>query len=119
MGFTYAKVLICNPTEEEKRQELELLVDTGALMSIVPAQILKELEIKPLGKQRFRAFGGGIIERDVGIALIKYEDRFRGDTIAFGEKDDAPLLGVITLEGLGYQVDPVTKKLKRVDLLML
>ena len=119
MGFTYVNMLISNPAKEEKKKEVELLIDTGSMISVIPAEILKELEIKPIGRQRLIAFGGTIIERDVGIALFRYEDRFRGDTVAFGEKEDTPLLGVTTLEGLGYQIDPVTGKLKKVDLLIV
>ncbi|GAI21288.1 unnamed protein product, partial [marine sediment metagenome] len=36
-----------------------------------------------------------------------------------GEKEDLPILGVTALESLGYQIDPVTKKLKPVELLMI
>ncbi len=32
---------------------------------------------------------------------------------------DTPVLGVTALESLGYEVDPVTRKLKPVELLMI
>lgn len=119
MGFTYVKMLVCNPFEEERQKEVELLVDTGAIMSVIPHQILEELGIRPVKRDSFRVFGGGGIDRDVGPLLLKYEDRIAFTQVAFGEKDDTPVLGAIALESLGYQVDPVTKKLKRVDLLLL
>jgi predicted aspartyl protease len=39
--------------------------------------------------------------------------------VIFGERGDAPVLGATSLEALGYQVDPVTKKLRPVELLMI
>jgi predicted aspartyl protease len=119
MGVTYIKILVCNPFEEERQKEVELLIDTGAMISVIPRQILEGLGIKPRGKRRLGTFGGGAIERDVGPVLLKYEDRFTFADAAFGEKDDTPILGVTALETMGYQVDPVTKTLKRVDLSIL
>jgi hypothetical protein len=38
--------------------ELEGIVDTGAIYSVVPRRILEELGIKPVERRRFKAFGG-------------------------------------------------------------
>lgn len=119
MGLTYVKVLVYHPTEWEREKEVELLVDTGAMMSVIPRQVLTEVKIKPVAKQRLRAFGGRVIERDVGHAGIKIEDTRGGALVAFGEEGDTPVLGVPVLEMMGYQVDPVTGKLNKVDILMI
>ena len=119
MGFTYIKVSVYHPTEWEREKEVELLVDTGAMMSVIPRQVLAEVKIKPVAKQRLRAFGGGVIERDVGHVGIKVEDTRGGALVAFGKEGDTPVLGVPVLESMGYQVDPVTGKLKKVDILMI
>jgi hypothetical protein len=37
----------------------------------------------------------------------------------FGEPGDAAVLGVTALEALGYQLDPVTKRLKLAEILMV
>jgi len=119
MGFTYIKVSVYHPTEWEREKEVELMVDTGAMMSVIPHQVLTEIKIKPVDKQRLRAFGGGIIERDVGHVGIKIEDTRGGALVAFGEEGDTPILGIPILEMMGYQIDPVTGKLKKVDILMI
>ncbi len=119
MGFTYIKLRVCNPTNWERQSEVELLVDTGAVMSVIPSRILEALEIKAVGKRRFRTFGGKLIKRGVGTALFRYADAFGGVPIAFGEEGDTPILGATALETLGYQVDPVSKQLKPVELLLL
>ncbi len=59
-----------------------------------------------------RVFGDEVIEHDIGEAIIGYEDRRAVVPVAFGEPGDAPVLGVVALEALGYQLDPATKRLK-------
>jgi len=119
MGFTYAKVIVSNPADKEKKREVELLVDTGAILTAIPRKILEELKIKPVGKRKLRAFGGQIVERDIGATLIKYAEAYAGTTVVFAEEKDTPVLGATALEALGYQVDPVTKQLKPIELLMI
>jgi len=119
MGFTHVKVSVQNPTRREKGREVELLIDTGAVISVIPKEILKEIGIRAIGRRKFRVFGGELIEREVGVVIMEYEDTCAGVTVAFGEEGDTPILGVTALETLGYQVDPVTKKLKKVELLIV
>lgn len=119
MGLTYIRVSIYHPISWEKGEEVELLINTGGIVTVVPREILEELEVKPLGKREFRIFGGRVIEREVSGALIKYEDRYAVVPVAFGEERDTAVIGATALESLGYQVDPVTKQLKKVELLLL
>lgn len=118
MGFTYVKVTVTNPVSALK-SDVELLVDTGALLTAVSRKILESLEIKPIGKRKLRVYGGQVIERSVGAALIKYGETLAGATVVFAEEGDTAVLGATTLEALGYQVDPVTKQLKPTELLMI
>ena len=118
MGFTYVKVTVINPVSALE-SDVKLLVDTGAVLTAVPKEILESLGIKPIGKRKLRVFGGQVIERDVGAALIKYSEVQAGVTIVFAEGEDTPVLGATALEALGFQVDPVTKQLKPVELLMI
>jgi hypothetical protein len=39
--------------------------------------------------------------------------------VVFREPKDLPVLGATTLESLGYQLDPISKRLKPVELLMM
>lgn len=119
MGFTNVKVQIYSPADLTKPKEIELLVDSGALFTVIPHALLKEIGLEPLSRRRLRVFGGAIIERDIGVAVIQYEEARAGVPVIFGEKEDTPVLGATALESLGYQLDPVTKKLKPVELLMI
>jgi len=119
LGFTYAKVNLSNPACKGRKREVELLVDTGAILTAVPRKILEELQIKPVGKRTLRAFGGQIVEREIGALLINYANAYAGITVIFAEEKDTPVLGATALEALGYQVDPITKQLKPTELLMI
>jgi len=119
MGFTYVKVNVANPVNKARKRELELLVDTGAVLTAVPRKILEELKIKPVGKRRLRMFGGQIVEREIGVTLISYVEAYAGITVIFAEEKDTPVLGATALEALGYQVDPITRQLKPTELLMI
>ena len=118
MGFVHVKTLVCNPAQEERCQEAELLVDTGATLSVIPRATLEQVGIRPIGSRKFKAFGG-IIERETGVVTIKYLDDTAGITVVFGEGDDTPVLGVTALETLGYRVDPTTGELEPTELLLL
>jgi len=119
MGFTYVKVRVSNPLKAEKFKDVDLLVDSGAIFTSIPRKILEELDLSPIDRERLRVYGGATVERDVGWALVEYGGKRRVVPVVFGEREDAPVLGATSLEALGYQVDPITKKLKPIELLMI
>ena len=118
MGFTYIKLRVYS-LDLARQEEVEVLVDSGALLTSIPRSILEGLGLKPVARQRLRVRGGGVVERDVGGAVVEYGGRRAVVPIAFGEPEDTPVLGATALESLGYQVDPVSRELKPVELLMI
>jgi len=118
MGFTYIRIRVYS-VDLARQEKVEILVDSGALFTSIPRSILERLGLKPVARQRLRVYGGGIVERDVGGAIVEYGERRAVVPIVFGEPEDVPVLGATALESLGYQVDPVSKKLKPIELLMI
>jgi len=119
MGFTYVKIHLHNPADLTKSEPIELLADTGAIFTSVPSNLLKELGIIPGARRKLKIYGGAIVEREIGGAVVEYEDKRAVVPVIFGEPEDVPILGATALESLGYQVDPVTKELKPIELLMV
>jgi clan AA aspartic protease len=119
MGFTYVKVRVSNPLKPEKFRDIDLLVDSGAIFTSVPREVLEELGLSPVDRESLKVYGGAVVERDIGWALIEYGGKRRVVPVVFGEREDTPVLGATSLEALGYQVDPVTRRLKPVELLMV
>jgi predicted aspartyl protease len=119
MGFTYVKVKVANPLTPTKSEDIELLVDSGAIFTSIPGEVLKSLDLKPVDRERLRVYGGDVVEREIGWALIEYGGKRRVVPVIFGEMGDTPILGATSLEALGFQVDPLTKKLKPIEFLMM
>ncbi|MCC6058305.1 MAG: Retroviral aspartyl protease [Desulfurococcaceae archaeon] len=118
MGFTFIKVRVYN-FDLSMWEDIEVLVDSGAIYTSIPRNILEKLGLKPIAKQKLRLFSAEVVERDIGGVVVEYEGRRAIVPVIFGESGDIPVLGVTALEFLGYQLDPVTKKLKPVELLMV
>jgi len=118
MGFTFVKVRVYS-LDMSRYEDVELLVDSGALFTSISRSVLEKLSLKPIARYRLRTFGGEVVERDVGGAVIEYEGRRAVAPVIFGESGDTQVLGVTALEALGYQLDPATKRLKPVEFLMV
>ena len=118
MGLTVLKVKVGNPAKPKVTVDLEFLVDSGAVYSVVPAKILKRLGIKPLTTQEFRLADGTAIIRRKGIALFQYQDKIGGADVIFGEEGDSLLLGAFTLEALGLALDPLRRELKPLPMIL-
>jgi predicted aspartyl protease len=107
-------IQIENPANAGSRHELRnVLVDTGAELSSVPAPVLESLGIERWKLVRFRQADGSVLERWTGVARVYAADTSTGDDVVFGEPTDMVLLGARTLEGLNLRVDPVHKRLVR------
>jgi predicted aspartyl protease len=112
MGSFRVDIEIENPARPGERRTLRsVLVDTGAELSWVPAEVLESLGIERYDKRHFRQANGSILERWAGGAHIYVAGKRTADDIVFGEPGDLVLLGSRTLEGLNFRVEPVTKQL--------
>lgn len=89
-----------------------MLIDSGAIYSVMPPPILDRLGILPLTEQKFRLANGSRIAREKGIALFKYSERIGGADVIFGEKGDRQLLGAFTLAALGLSLAPPSQGAK-------
>ena len=119
MGMFQVKVGLANPSAPERLREVELLVDTGATLSWVPAEILKGLGVGAVSRFEFQLADGRVLERDVGAALFRINGRKLIIPVAFGEPGEEAVLGATALEALGFAVDPIEMKLVPRKLLAL
>jgi clan AA aspartic protease len=118
MGLTSLTVEVGNPATPEVTERVELLVDSGAIYSVVPQPVLERLGIKPIATEEFRLADGSKIARRKGIALFRYETRTGGADVIFGEPGDGQLLGAFTLEALGLVLDPLRRELKPLPMVL-
>ena len=118
VGFIHVDVDVSNPADPDVSESVRVLVDTGATLSVLPSSTLERLGVRRRHRRRFQGFGG-VVTRDTGTVNMSYEDSEEGVTVIFGAEDDPPIMGVTALETLGFEADPVNRRLNRVDMLML
>lgn len=111
MGLTILTLDVANPARPDHLASVEFLVDSGAVYSFVPREVLDRLGIVAHARQRFRLADGSHIERDRGDALFFYKGQRGAAPVIFGEPGDATLLGAVTLESLGFVLDAIRRDL--------
>jgi clan AA aspartic protease len=112
VGVTYVAARISNPRQPGAQPiELEFLVDTGAIYSVVPGAMLEAIGVSRLTHREFTLADGTHQTYDVGEAFFELgADRGTSQAV-FGPEGVTPLLGAFTLESLGLMVNPVTREL--------
>ena len=79
---------------------------------------LEALGIRPALSPDFTLANGDEIERELGDALFRYQEQQGAAPVIFGEPGDSNLLGVVTLEALGYVLDPLKRELRALPMLL-
>jgi phosphoribosyl-AMP cyclohydrolase/predicted aspartyl protease len=87
------------------------LVDTGALYSQLPADLLEGLGHSPNARRWFRLADGTTIERPVGPVPLRINNEVQTVLCIFGEEGSELLLGAVTLETFSLAPDPVNETL--------
>lgn len=118
MGLTVLDVEVGNPARPETTETVEFLIDSGAIYSVVPREILDRLVIRPLARQEFRLADGSKIVRDKGGALFRFQGQVGVADVIFGEEGDSVLLGAFTLEALGLALDPLRRELRPLPMIL-
>lgn len=119
MGITHVDARVGSPTTPERLEPIEMLIDSGAIYSVVPATLLRRLGIAPLREERFTLADGRHTTRRIGSAAFEVAGRRGNSTVVFGRRGDACLLGAVTLEELGLMLDPLRRELRPLRLLLL
>ncbi len=118
MGLTVVRIEVGNPAKPTRTEEVEFLIDSGTIYSVVPARILKRLGIKALATEEFRFADGTTIKHKKGIALFRHGKRAGGADVIFGQPGDSILLGALTLAALGLSLDPLRRELRPLPMVL-
>ncbi len=90
-------------------------MDAAAIDCLLPASDLKQLGIKPVGRDVYELADGSTTELPVGYARVRFMGSETVTKIVFGPEGAEPLLGVVALESTRIGVDPVTRTLRRMS----
>jgi clan AA aspartic protease len=116
MGMTHVKCIVFNLINPSQQTEIEFLVDSGAIYTVIPAVSLQSLNITPHSERIFTLADGRQITWPVGNAGFTIGSRQGASVVVFGPGDTPSLLGVATLEELGLGIDPVRRELTQIPL---
>jgi clan AA aspartic protease len=116
MGVTYIEGLLTRPTG--KQATVRFLVDSGATYTLVPDEEWRLLELRPKRTVAFSLADGTTIERRVSECHVSIPQGEGHTPVILGEPDDEALLGVITLEELGLVLNPFTRELQPMRMML-
>jgi clan AA aspartic protease len=118
MGLTHVRARISNPARPRSASTVRFLVDSGAVYSVVPRTLLRRLGIRPHSSRTFILADGTEITRPIGDATFRIGDNLGTSPVIFGEKGDASLLGMVSLESLGLVLDPMKRVLRPLPMVL-
>ncbi len=95
----------------ERFEPVEVMVDTGATFTTVPAKVLRSLGVSPHRTMPARLADGTIIEDEVCDTVIRLEGQTFYTPVTFGKEGEPNLLGVVALGTALLAVDPVDQRL--------
>jgi len=111
MGRTYVHARLRKSESRGPSHDVRFLVDSGAIYSVLPEEVWRALRLKPERQFEFTLADGTAITR--GVSECRFEIRGESATspVVLGEADDGVLLGVVTLETLGFMLNPLTREI--------
>lgn len=120
VGITFTKTSLANSHRRDvASREMDLLVDTGALYSVIPSDVLEALAIVALEVETFGLADENTRSYPVGEAYCQLGTKRATSKVVFGPAGVTPLLGALTLESMGLMVNPVTRELLPMRLFLM
>ncbi|MBI3250065.1 MAG: clan AA aspartic protease [Deltaproteobacteria bacterium] len=112
MGSIHVTVALKNLAPAGGIYEVDFLVDTGATDSLAPADELKKIGMRPVGKMSYELADGTLHEYEFGLTQIEFMGEVTAGRVIFGPSGAEPILGVTALESVGITIDPTNRTLK-------
>ncbi len=116
MGLTYIEGLLTGPNGTQAK--VNFLVDSGATYTLVPAEEARVLGLQPKRTVAFSLADGTTIERRVSECHLALPQGEGHTPVILGEPGDEALLGAITLEELGLVLNPFTRTLQPMRMML-
>jgi predicted aspartyl protease len=117
MALTHVRGRVSRPGSR-RGVEIRFLVDTGAVYTVLPERTWRALGLKPQRRAEFELADGTTITRGVSECRFTVRGQTATSPVVLGGPDDAPLLGAVTLETLGLMVNPLSRELLPMRLML-
>ena len=117
VGLVFIEGTVTGPTG--KQASAQFLVDSGATYTVLPHDVWQAIELSPKRSVRCTLADGTTIERQVSESLITLPQGEGHTPVILGEPGDEALLGTVTLEILGLLLNPFTRTLQPLRMLLV
>jgi predicted aspartyl protease len=112
MGLTYIEGNVRAPGGRRPPLRVRFLVDSGAVYSVLRRRDWQTLRLKPERDLEFVLADGSTLTRGVSECTFELEGRRATSPVVLGETEDEALLGAVTLETLGLMLNPLSRTLQ-------
>ena len=116
LGITYVDGVVTG--SDGRQATVRFLVDSGATYTLLPHDVWKAIELAPRRSVAFTLADGTVIQRQVSECHIVLPQGEGHTPVILGEPGDEPLLGAVTLEILGLVLNPFTRQLQPMRMLL-
>ena len=111
MGITYVHARLRRPDGRGLTRNVRFLVDSGAIYSVLPEETWRALRLRPEREVEFTLADGTSIKRSVSECRFEIRGAAATSPVVLGEEHDGALLGAVTLETLGFMLNPLTREI--------
>ena len=116
MGLVHIEGTVTGP--KGKSATLKFLVDSGATYTLLPWKVWRAIGLKPMDSIKLSLADGTEVKRKVSECRIALPQGRRSTPVLLGEKGDAALLGTVTLEELRLILNPFTRQLQPMRMIL-
>jgi predicted aspartyl protease len=116
--MTYVAGTVRRPESRGRAVRVRFIVDSGAVYSVLPESMWRRLRLQPRRRAQFSLADGSLIERGVSRCTFEIAGMSETSPVVLGGPRDAPLLGMVTLETLGLMLNPLTRELLPLKLVL-
>lgn len=110
MGLTYIEGVVSGPSGQ--RRQVRFLVDSGAKYTLLPHDVWQALGLEPKRAMDFILADGTTLTRQISECRISLDDQEGHTPVILGEPGDEALLGTVTLEEFGLVLNPFSRTLQ-------
>ena len=115
MGIIYVEGTARGPRGEAP---VRFLVDSGATYTVLPPNVWQAIGLTPRRSMTFGLADGTTVTRQVSECSLILPQGEGTSPVVLGESGDYALLGVITLEILGLVLNPFTRELQPMRMML-
>lgn len=112
MALTYIQGTVRAAGRRKRSRPVRFLVDSGAVYSVLGFDDWRALRLKNERDVEFVLADGTTLKRGVSECGFELKGRRATSPVVLGQEEDQALLGSVTLATLGLMLNPLSRKLQ-------